>query len=121
MLDNEYGLPYSFLMLTSNLRLTETSVRRYLRSLAPLPEPTIHRAHDIRHLVGCARCRRLADERHCVRRDDKLYHGRCFIRLFGLSALLTMPSRERGGLQLSDVGLRIARALIETDESTEQK
>ena len=96
-------------------------LRRYLRRLDPLPDPDIRRAHDIRHLVVCADCRFLADDRHCVTRAGKSYHGRCFIRLFGLNALLMTPSRERGGLQLSDVGLRIARVLIEADEPAKRK
>ena len=97
------------------------ALRRHLRGLGALPDPEIRRAHDVRHLVVCAGCRCLADDRHCVTRAGKPYHGRCFLRRFGLRALTAMPREARAGLQLSDVGLRIARELIEADESSEQK
>ncbi len=103
--------------MTLTHAFTDTmAVRQYLRELGPLPEPKIQRAHDVRHIVVCAHCRRLADNRHCVRRGSSPYHGRCFIRHFGMRALIAVPSLERAGLQLGDIGLLAARALLEADE-----
>ena len=90
-------------------------LRRYLRGLGPLPDPEIRRAHDVRHLVVFADCRCLADDRHCVTRAGKPYHGRCFLRSFGMRALQALPPKARSGLQLSDIGVLVARVLIEGD------
>lgn len=98
-----------------------SSGRHYLRVLDPPPPPELRRAHDVRHLVICGGCRCLADERHCVRRDGKPYHGRCFQRRFGMRALQAVPREERGGLQLSDIGLLAARALIAGDARAERQ
>ena len=89
--------------------------KHYLRALGPLPQPELRHAHDVRHLVVCEGCRCLADERHCVRREGQPYHGRCFLRRFGMRALQAVPREARGGLQLSDIGMLAARVLIAGD------
>lgn len=97
-----------------------TGAKRYLRELGPLPQPELRHVHDVRHLVVCGGCRRLADERHCVRRDGKSYHGRCFLRRFGMRALRALPRESRAGLQLSDIGILAARVLIAGDAAAER-
>ncbi|MDA8347839.1 MAG: hypothetical protein M0038_03370 [Pseudomonadota bacterium] len=95
--------------------------KHYLRALGPLPQPELRCAHDVRHLVVCVGCRCLADERHCVLRAGKPYHGRCFLRRFGMSALRAVPREARAGLQLSDIGMLAARVLIAGDAATERQ
>lgn len=95
--------------------------KRYLRELGPLPQPEVRRAHDVRHLVVCVGCRCLADERHCVLQVGKPYHGRCFLRRFGMGALQAMPRQARAGLQLSDIGMLAARLLIAGDAAAERQ
>ena len=95
--------------------------KRYLRELGPLPQPELRRAHDVRHLVVCVSCRCLADERHCVHRDGKPYHGRCFLQRFGMRALQALPRESRAGLQLSDIGMLAARVLIAGDAAAERQ
>ncbi len=108
-------------MHTQNSLLDESGIERYLSDLGPLPKPAIRRAHDVRHLVVCAHCRDLTDDRHCLHLFGKPYHGRCFLKQFGMRALLATPARERAGLQLGDIGLLAARALIEADEAAERR
>ncbi len=147
MLDTYVGMPYSFSMPFNTprnkgrrrgpglpLRMRDSrprvlavrgspiaSTRRYLCGLGPLPEPEVRRALDVRHLVVCVGCQCLADERHCVLRAGKPYHGRCFLRRFGLRALQAMSPAARGGLQLADIGMLAARVLIAGDAAAAQR
>lgn len=98
-----------------------TGAKRYLRALPPPPQPELRRAHDVRHLVVCVSCRCLADVRHCVHHDGKPYHGRCFLRRFGMRALQALPRESRNGLQLSDIGILAARVLIAGDAAAERQ
>lgn len=86
--------------------------KHYLRSLGPLPPPSLRRAHDVRYLVLCAQCGSPTDSRHAVPLDGQHYHGRCFIARFGLRALQALPRAACAGLQLADIGLPAARALL---------
>ena len=108
-------MPYSFDMTALHPFTDVKVLKRYLRGLGPLREPEVRRAHDVRHLVVCADCEGLADDRHCVARAGKPYHGRCFLRRFGMRALQAVPRDARAGLQLSDIGIFVARVLIEGD------
>lgn len=89
----------------------------------PLPDPALRTAHDVRHLVTCtnSRCNQLGDDRHmiCVRSMDvrNYYHGRCFVKVFGLGALLNTPREQLETLTLGDVGPAIARAILAKTES----
>ena len=90
------------------------SAKRYLRSLGPLPEPVVRRAHDVRHLVCCERCRQIADARHAVLHDGRHFHGRCFIARFGLPALKSLGPASWAGLTLGDTGAAAFRHLLGT-------
>jgi len=95
-----------------------------MKKLGPLPKPTMALAHDVRHLVVCAysRCRQLGDERVMVTvrstdfqsksSGEACYHGRCYVRKFGLAALLKLPKRKTGRLMWSDVGIVTMKALL---------
>lgn len=90
-----------------------TSGQRDMTRLAALPRPQLRTAHDVRHLVGCARCRRIGDRRQMVSVAGRDYHGRCFVRGFGLPALIALAPVETDKLTLGDLGRVWMRQLLD--------
>jgi len=44
---------------------------------------------------------------------DVFWHGRCFVKKFGLELLIEMPRSETIKLTLGDLGLRLMAALLD--------
>ncbi len=65
-------------------------------------------AHAVRRLQVCPRCKGIEDRNVMVRN----MHGRCYIAVNGLSALLKLPAVETSGLRLSDIGRDAMKALL---------
>lgn len=65
-------------------------------------------AHAVRRLQVCPRCKGIEDRNVMVRG----MHGRCYIAVNGLKALLALPAVETSGLRLSDIGREPMKALL---------
>lgn len=72
--------------------------------------PDLKTAHDVRHLDKCDVCSDLGDVRRMILAR---YHGRCYIRRFGLDDFLELPKEETDKVSLGDIGLNAMKALIE--------
>jgi len=73
-----------------------------------MPEPSIRleKAHDIRRLRGCARCKRIGDDRFMPKISRGVWmHGYCALAELGsVRALLKLPRDEINKLTLGELG-----------------
>lgn len=67
--------------------------------------------HDIRRWTGCARCGVLGSKDSMIQTSNQFWHGRCFVKQFGMERLREMPATETNKLTLGDLGVRLMRAL----------
>jgi len=74
-------------------------------------------AHDIYETKICGRCNYPALRDAMVETVEGHYHGRCFIRSYGLDALLALPAEELNKLTISDVGVPVIRQIMARDTS----
>lgn len=84
-----------------------------------IPMPELRTCHDVRELRACHICTRLGDRRSMIQRGTKTNghasrhaHGRCFIKVFGMSEFLQLPRTETDKLQLDDIGVDAMKALM---------
>lgn len=89
--------------------------------LGSLPAPQLQTAHDVRHLCGCANCGQLGMDTTMVDLDGEWFHGRCFVRKFGLRYLLALPRSKKLRLTLGDVGVKTMQALLDSVASQSTK
>lgn len=85
---------------------------------------TIRTCHDIRRMVSCCHCNGIGDKAAMLlyapapastdaRVGFDYLHGRCFIRLRGMSAFLELRIDQTDKLTLDDIGVTAMRALME--------
>lgn len=90
--------------------------RKTSKSVTGCPQlgPTLRTAHDVRHLVVCAGCNALDDDRHMVHDiDGTHWHGRCAIRKKGFDWLLKFRKSQLSKLTLGDLESTYARRLLD--------
>lgn len=87
----------------------------------PYNNAVITTAHSVRTLRCCADCRGLGNVESMLRiprrgrtaKDIPLLHGRCYIRRYGIRRFLALPQKLTNNLLLSDIGVKVARSLLE--------
>jgi hypothetical protein len=89
--------------------------------LPALPPPQLRTAHDVRHLAACGHCRRMGDQRRMVIAAGRTYHGRCFVRRFGVPALIALPPAQTDKLTLVDLGVEWMRQLLDARAPTKTR
>jgi len=73
----------------------------------------LQRAHDVRSLKECHGCRQIGQAPAMLHVDVLWYHGRCYAEAYSEAALQSLPPRQLCRLQIGDVGLKLARRIIE--------
>ena len=73
----------------------------------------VERAHDVRKLRVC-KCGGLLSADMSVDLDGEWFHGRCFVKLFGFSALTALPREKQDRLTLGDLGPDLMARLLAT-------
>lgn len=73
--------------------------------------PDLTTAHDVRHLGKCFGCDDLGDKRRMIYGD---WHGRCYIKTYGLSDFLLLEDDETNKLSLGDIGMDAMKGLIDS-------
>jgi len=77
------------------------------------PPPRMNTCHDIRKWTACSVCGAIGHRDNMVQSSpDVFWHGRCFVKRFGIERLLEMPRKETTKLSLGDLGLDLMRALV---------
>lgn len=87
---------------------------KYRSTRAPLVRfdyASIERAHDVRGIRACA-CGGILSKEMSIDLDNEWFHGRCFVTLFGFSALVALPREKLNRLTLGDLGPELMRELI---------
>lgn len=72
--------------------------------------PHLETAHDVRFITKCDACPDLGDGRRMILAR---YHGRCFIKRFGLEDFLDLPDEETSKVSLGDIGTKAMKALVD--------
>ena len=78
--------------------------------------PELRTCHDVRRLAPCERCKGMGDKRHMVPvgsgRAREHLHGRCYVKSYGLEAMLMLPRDITDTLYLDDIGGKTMTALM---------
>lgn len=74
----------------------------------------VTKAHDVRTLRPCTHCMEFGNADSMIEHGASWFHGRCFVAGAGMKAFLALPATQTGKLPLGDLGLDIARALLES-------
>ncbi len=69
-------------------------------------------ACDPREPKICCDCNQSGTGGSMIETSDAHYHGRCFIRSFGVEQLLAMPGAELRKLTIGDVGITVIRQIM---------
>jgi hypothetical protein len=70
--------------------------------------------HDVRKLRGCEYCHKMGLSTNMVQPSKGVfYHGRCFERKFDVERLLELPRDQVSRLTLGDLGVTLARAVVD--------
>lgn len=70
-------------------------------------------AHAIRRLCQCGRCRGMGDGEQMIENETLKYHTTCYVKKFGLRAVLALPRADLGKLRIRDLTRRQMQRLMD--------
>ena len=76
--------------------------------------PTLRTAHDVRKLRSCAYCGRLGSSETMLDTSAKQWwHGRCFVKKFGVELLMVQDVDAISRLTLGDLGVDLMKRIMD--------